>query len=168
MTATILTLIVLPALYTIIEGRPKKDQNMKNSEPALAQTILPMMLVVALSTCLFGCSMFESKANVSPTGSDAGKQTDDRGNPVAAGPNAGKDKRPGVSSTSNGIAAEDKAYSAPLLVDLTGAQEQEIGLVIAEAKHGDVLKTVESPGRVGPNSEFSRLVSTPSPGRATE
>jgi cobalt-zinc-cadmium resistance protein CzcA len=157
LTATILTLIVLPALYTIIEGRSKKDQNMKSSEPALAVSILPFLVVIALSGCLTGCSLFqEGKATVSPVETTTIKT------------NANPDGRGGVSTNSNGIAAEEKAENAPLMVNLTDAQEKEIGLVLAEAKQGYVLKTVESPGRVGPDAEFSRLVSTPSAGRAIE
>jgi heavy metal efflux system protein len=156
LTATVLTLIVLPALYTIIEGRSKKDQNMKSSEPALTVSIVPFLVMIVLSGCLTGCSLFqEGKATVT-TGESTIKT------------NANPDGRMGASTNSNGIAAMDKAENAPLMVDLTGAQEKEVGLVMAEAKRGYLLKTVESPGRVGPDAEFSRLVSTPSAGRAIE
>ncbi len=57
---------------------------------------------------------------------------------------------------------------APVRVTLDEAQKQEIGLAVAEVRRGLVYKTVDSPGRVGPDAEQSRAVSTPSAGRAVE
>ncbi len=56
----------------------------------------------------------------------------------------------------------------PLTVSIDDAQAQEIGLETATVKQGFIYKTVDTPGRVGPNAELSRLVSTPSAGRVIE
>jgi cobalt-zinc-cadmium efflux system membrane fusion protein len=111
---------------------------------------------------LTGCSLFQDgHATVSPTESTIKTNANPDGKDE-------KSSKHGISTNSNGIAAMDKEENAPLLVNLTDAQEKEVGLVMAQAKQGFVLKTVESPGRVGPNAELSRLVSTPSAGRAIE
>ena len=153
LTATVLTLIVLPVLYTIFEGGSKKDETMKTPETAaLAHIILPLLLVGTLAGCLMGCSSLpEGKASVS----------NDTVAPSTS--SALSDKHDQASK-----APSPQAADGPLVVNLTNGQEKEIGLKLVEVKRGDILKTVESPGRVGPNAEFSRLVSTPSAGRAIE
>jgi len=56
----------------------------------------------------------------------------------------------------------------PVSVSLNEAQKREIGLQLTAVRHGLIHKIVESPGQVQPNAELSRLVSTPSAGRAIE
>ncbi|HZT35022.1 MAG TPA: efflux RND transporter periplasmic adaptor subunit, partial [Nitrososphaera sp.] len=77
---------------------------------------------------------------------------------------------PPESSTTN-ISFDQPAKSKIDVLDkvsIDAAQAKEIGLEIGEVKHGFIIKTVEAPGSVGPDAELSRLVSTPSAGRATE
>ncbi len=71
-------------------------------------------------------------------------------------------------ATSSADRSQNAADKGPVSVSIDDKQKQEIGLQVVEVKQGLVYKTVESPGRVGPNAELSRLVSTPSAGRAIE
>jgi cobalt-zinc-cadmium efflux system membrane fusion protein len=64
--------------------------------------------------------------------------------------------------------APGSSSKVPPNVVIDQAQKNEIDLKLAEVKSGFVYKTVDSPGRVGPNAELSTLVSTPSAGRALE
>ena len=54
------------------------------------------------------------------------------------------------------------------IVTVDSVQAKEIGLETADVKQGYIFKTVDAPGRVVPNAELSRLISTPSPGRVIE
>jgi cobalt-zinc-cadmium efflux system membrane fusion protein len=63
---------------------------------------------------------------------------------------------------------QTRETKGPVSVDVDDAQKHEIGLATAVAKRGLVYKTVESPGRVGPDAEQSRAVSTPSAGRVAD
>jgi cobalt-zinc-cadmium efflux system membrane fusion protein len=58
--------------------------------------------------------------------------------------------------------------SDPSIVTVDSEQAREIGLETTEVKQGYIYKTIDAPGRVVPNAELSRLISTPSPGRVTE
>ncbi len=53
-------------------------------------------------------------------------------------------------------------------VTINAAQAKEIDLQTAIVKQGFIYKVVDAPGRVVPNAELSRLVSTPSSGRVIE
>lgn len=53
-------------------------------------------------------------------------------------------------------------------VSIDQAQANEIGLQTANVRQGYIYKTVDAPGRVVPNAELCRLVSTPSAGRVIE
>ncbi len=67
----------------------------------------------------------------------------------------------------NTTSSSDSKDSSTTVV-LSEDQEKEIGLQTIEVRNGFIKKIVEATGRVAPNAELSRLVSTPSPGRATE
>lgn len=60
------------------------------------------------------------------------------------------------------------ASSSAVIVTVDASQRKEIDLQITAVKRGLVHKTVECPGRVGPDAEQTRAVSTPSAGRAVE
>lgn len=144
MSATVLTLIVLPSLYTIIETQQKKDPNMQQSSPVLTHGIMPFIVMALTCTFLTGCNgqTISMPAVHLPT-QDA--------TPIAQ----------------DGSAAQ-AATSGPVTVAIDSKQESEIGLKLTEARHGYIYKTIESPGRVQPNAEMSTAVSTPSAGRVTE
>ncbi len=128
LTATVLTLIVLPAIYTVIETQSNKDPKMIKPNQQLSNGFLSLMAICICSCILAAC-----------TSEQAPSQT-----------------APGSSS------------KVPPNVVIDQAQKNEIDLKLAEVKSGFVYKTVDSPGRVGPNAELSTLVSTPSAGRALE
>src|SRR5581483_10624544 len=117
-----------------------KQESGKNGSSCLI-SLLPILSLLALA----GCST--SALTTSP--------------PSAAPPE---------SSTTN-ISFDQPAKSKIDVLDkvsIDAAQAKEIGLEIGEVKHGFIIKTVEAPGSVGRDAELSRLVSTPSAGRATE
>ncbi len=154
MSATVLTLLVLPAIYTVIESNAFfKGRNMPNPDPdpILARSLAPLLALSLFSFSLFGCSSAqESKALSAITHAAPGS---------------------GAESPDSQDAGEDAtrvAPKGPVSVDVDSNQAKEIGLKIIEVTRGYILKTVDSPGRVGPNAELTRLVSTPSPGRAIE
>ncbi len=72
------------------------------------------------------------------------------------------------SKTSSVLESPHMVSTNSVSVSLGEAQKQEIGLKIAEVRTGLIYKTVEAPGRVGPDAELLTLVSTPSAGRAIE
>ncbi len=72
------------------------------------------------------------------------------------------------SSEQNVTGAPNATVNQPLIVSIDDVQAKEIGLETAEVKQGYIYKTVDAPGRVGPNAELCRLVSTPSAGRVVE
>jgi heavy metal efflux system protein len=148
MSATVLTLLVLPAIYTVIEGHTRKDRHMPNAEPdpVLMHSILPLLALSLFSFSLFGCSSAQESKALSAITHSAPDASQD-----LPAPDATRDPPKG-----------------PVTVDIDQTQQKEIGLKLAEVKRGFICKTVDSPGRVGPNAELTRLVSTPSPGRAIE
>jgi cobalt-zinc-cadmium resistance protein CzcA len=142
-SATVLTLIALPALYTAIH-RTGKDKNMHRSSPALTHSILPFLAVMALSMCtLTGCTHETKALSIA-------------------------DPRPAISISSDTRPPTKTVSSDNVSVSINENQEREIGLKVGEVKRGFIAKTIESTGRVQPNAELSTLVSTPSPGRATQ
>ncbi len=152
LSATALTLIVLPALYTIIHGRSHKDQNMQKPGSVLAHSILPLLALGVLSLSLDGCSYVpESKAIIKNDIANVDTVSLMSAESAAERHNRAKSVEGGASK-----------------VQLNEAQESEIGLKVVPVHRGFIYKTVEAPGRVGPNAELSRLVSTPSAGRAVD
>jgi cobalt-zinc-cadmium resistance protein CzcA len=145
LSATVLTLVVLPAIYTVIEGHSKKnkDRMMHQSQKVSIHGFLPFIAVLIASVNLSGCSSTgDLKAiNISPPKQTTGETADEQS--VRSGDSA-------------------------LTVSLSDAQESEVGLKLIEARRGLVYKSIESPGRVQPNAELSTLVSTPSAGRVVE
>ncbi len=131
LTATVLTLIVLPAIYTVIQNHSNKDPKMIKPNQLLAKGLAALIAVSLCTAILAGCT---------------------------SAPNTSQ------------ISATDKTLNnkQSLSVSIDQAQNNEIGLKVVEARSGLVYKTVDSPGRVGPNAELSTLVSTPSAGRAIE
>jgi heavy metal efflux system protein len=148
LSATVLTLIVLPAIYTVIERHTDKDQDVKKSDPvALAHSFVPILALSLLTLCLTGCQAVpETKAALTNLHINTYTFPSDKH------PDAGPSKTAESSDT----------------VSINDAQKQEISLKTAPVTQGFIYKTVDSPGRVGPNAELSRLVSTPSAGRAIE
>jgi multidrug efflux pump subunit AcrA (membrane-fusion protein) len=143
LSATVLTLVVLPAIYTVIENHSGKDQNVKKPDPVLTHSFMPILALGLVSCFLTGCGgMSETKA-----------LTNLHINTYSFP----SDKPPELLKS---------AQEPP--ATLTLAQQHEINLKTAEVTKGFIYKTVDSPGRVGPNAELSRLVSTPSAGRAIE
>ncbi|PWT94460.1 MAG: hypothetical protein C5B53_13140 [Candidatus Melainabacteria bacterium] len=146
LSATVLTLVVLPAIYTVIESHSKKnkDRMMHQSQKVTIHSFMPFIAALVVSASLSGCnSASEIKAiNILP-----GKQ-----------------------ATEGETANEQSPRSADGLptVSLSDAQENEVGLKLIDARRGLVYKSIESPGRVQPNAELSTMVSTPSAGRAVE
>lgn len=154
MSATVLTLIVLPAIYTVIERDAKKDKDMPRSGQVLTHGLLPFLLI-GLSTLFMGaCSPLEGKGNSI--------------NPLNASNNPGANANKG----SNTEASDDGSSGADAKDDgnvtLNDSQQKGIALRVTRAERGLVHKTVEATGRVGPNAESTTVVSTPSAGRAVE
>lgn len=146
LSATALTLVVLPALYTMINRSNKENRRMPQSHPASLQSFLPFLAILVLSAALTGCS----------------SSPDSKAAPVSPD-NASSDKSQNSSLTGS---LKVVATKGPILVSIDEAQKKEIGLKLAPAKIGVVYNTVECPGEVQPNAELATLVSTPSPGRA--
>ncbi len=72
-------------------------------------------------------------------------------------------------STDQGISGAPSVTSDDSVsVSIDDEQTKEIGLEIATVRQGSIYKIVDAPGHIGPNAELSRLVSTPSAGRAVE
>jgi cobalt-zinc-cadmium resistance protein CzcA len=150
MTATALTLVVLPALYTMIERNTKKDKDMPKPDqldPVTNTGIAPLIALVIMACTLTGCTQSASSVSGGESAPPA---------VTPATPANKVDFRPAVTT------------QGPVVVTLDDNQKKEINLQIAQVKRGNILKTVESTGRVGPNAELSTLVSTPSAGRAVE
>jgi cobalt-zinc-cadmium resistance protein CzcA len=151
LSATVLTLIVLPAIYTVIENHSDKDQDVKKPDPVLAHSFLPIFALGLLTCFLTGCSALpETKALSNLHNRLPGVNTY----------SFPSDKPPDID--------HPKTAEGPSVLTLDDAQKREINLKTAEVTKGYIYKTVDSPGRVGPNAELSRLVSTPSAGRALE
>ncbi|HEY9679369.1 MAG TPA: CusA/CzcA family heavy metal efflux RND transporter [Drouetiella sp.] len=141
LSATALTLVVLPAMYTLIHKEKRKADP---QTPALETTLASLAVLALASLTLSGCNpAHPSQASLLR----------------AAHVN--------TAATPNTIKV-DHAPNNAVEVELTPAQIQDVGLQTALAHQGTVDKTIDSPGRVGPNAEQSVLVSTPSAGRATE
>ncbi len=148
LSATVLTLIVLPVLYTMMEGRSNKDRNMTKQDPVLMHALIPFIAISLLACSLTGCSLLpEGKASISNMLSHVNTVS----TPQVPFSNAVPDSTP-----------------RSLTAQINPAQEKEIGLKVVQVKRGHVYKTVDSPGRVAPNAELTTLVSTPSSGRALE
>jgi multidrug efflux pump subunit AcrA (membrane-fusion protein) len=143
MSATVLKLIVLPTLYALVERRAER-LTAKAQDPVLLKSLVPLLAVSLLSCTLTGCTP-GSKASISST---AHVDTTSPPQPPDNKPRA-------IGSTSQDI-----------LID--AAQSKEVGLRTEPVSVGVIYKTVDSPGRVSPNAELTTLVSTPSPGRASE
>jgi cobalt-zinc-cadmium resistance protein CzcA len=146
LSATVLTLVVLPAMYTMIEGISKKDRNMTKATPVLTH-LFPLLALALCGLTLTGCSQ---------PGANKAEITNNQHSSVGV-------SIPVVVPNSDQSTGDDKG---PTSVDINDAQKQDINLETVPVKQGFIYKTVDSPGRVGPNAELSRLVSTPSPGRA--
>ncbi len=211
MTATALTLVVLPALYTMIEKDTKKDKDMAKPDQTPKLDEMP--------THPEGVGAHDARMTAphpivevdETTSADGGKSADginNADNAIKQEPPTKPDKgidgitpligllllagstlsgcTPSAMPSSNSspepaphavasIPADSKsdfrpavATQGPVVVTLNDDQKREINLQIAEVKKGEIHKTVESTGRVGPNAELSTLVSTPSAGRAVE
>ncbi|MBX9725554.1 MAG: efflux RND transporter periplasmic adaptor subunit, partial [Candidatus Obscuribacterales bacterium] len=145
LSATFLTLIVLPVIYSVVERDKKKDPDMPKPDAVLAQGLLPFLVIgisiAALSSCTSPDGKNLSVASVATAFS-----------PKEAPADKSKKSAPSSSDT----------------VMLDENQQKEIGLEIATAHEGLIYKSVDATGRVGPNAELSNQVSTPSPGRAVE
>jgi heavy metal efflux system protein len=146
LSATALTLVVIPVLYTMIEGRSKKDTDMTKQDPVMTHALIPFIALALLSPCLSGCSGIQESKTLA---ANMLSHLNTVSNPPV--PLTTPELNPGAIS-----------------VDLTATQAKEISLQIIKAKEGMLYKTVDSPGRVAPNAELTTLVSTPSPGRAVE
>jgi cobalt-zinc-cadmium resistance protein CzcA len=144
-SATFLTLLVLPALYTLFN----KDRAMPNSSQSkLASTAVSILALALMALPLTGCSMMPPCS--AQTVSIFPQQRTANNKVVSHAP----------SSSSSG--------SKNFVVTLNDGQMKEIKLTTTAVKKGTVNVNVLAPGRVGPNAELSRLVSTPSAGRAVE
>jgi cobalt-zinc-cadmium resistance protein CzcA len=154
MSATVLTLVVLPALYTLVNR--SKDRSMPQSNPVMVHGIWPIIGCLLLAGTLSGCSSHALSLNAVPGSASMPKplSATNTGGPGSQTPPAVNTGQ--VKTNENGLAE----------VTLTDAQKSEIGLDETPVKHGYVYNTIESPGQVQPNSELSAQVSTPSAGRA--
>jgi cobalt-zinc-cadmium efflux system membrane fusion protein len=151
LSATMLTLIVLPTIYSIIQKGSSKDQQMTKPNPVLTHSIILFAAMTVAISCLTGCSSQDGKAmSLEKSALSFIEQ-----------------KRPEQENKED-EEAKPKSTPGPLTVSLDQAQFDGSHLKITPVKKGMIVKTVDSPGRVGPNSELSRLVSTPSAGRAVE
>ncbi|MDR3615928.1 MAG: CusA/CzcA family heavy metal efflux RND transporter [Candidatus Obscuribacterales bacterium] len=147
LSATVLTLVVLPAMYTMIFGNSKKDQDMtKPAAPAMTH-LIPILALALCGMTLTGCSQ------------PAAKKIEITNNKLSS---TGESIPVNVPNSDQST-GDDKG---PLRVQIDDAQKNNIKLETVPVKQGFIYKTVDSPGRVGPNAETSRLVSTPSAGRA--
>ncbi len=141
MSATVLTLIILPVLYIVFETYLNKEFLMRFlPHKSTTQLIIGSIIVLSL---VQGCS---NNSNNNKNVNDSIIHT------VKAA-----DRRPLL-----------PPVIKPTIINLTNAQISEISLKLACACEDYIQEYVESPGRVGPNSELSRLVSTPSSGRAVK
>ncbi len=146
LSATVLTLVVLPAIYTVLENHSRKDQSMKAQQPVLVQgTSLILMIFFAVFS-MTGCSAMPE-----------GKALSNLHLNTFSFPS---EKPPEIEPK--------KVSNGPMVVSIDQAQRDEIHLKTAKVTTGYIYETVDCPGRVGPNAELSRLVSTPSAGRAIE
>ncbi|HEY9757531.1 MAG TPA: CusA/CzcA family heavy metal efflux RND transporter [Oculatellaceae cyanobacterium] len=146
-SATVLTLLVLPALYILFN----KDRAMPNSSQSkLASTVVSIIALVMVSLSVTGCSTMPpcsaQTVSIFPQQRTANK----------------------LNGQSHAAAASSSSDGKNVVVTLDDAQMKEIKLSTTPVKKGLVSITVLAPGRVGPNAELSRLVSTPSAGRAVE
>jgi cobalt-zinc-cadmium resistance protein CzcA len=151
MSATFLTLVVLPALYTLIEKSSKKDNNDMNKQdpgPVLVHSFAPLIFLCLAASCLSGC----------------GELPDVKAISLSKLAHLNTVSTPPIPFSKR----DDGSTLGQISVKIDSAQAREIGLQVMQVKSGLISKTVDSPGRVAPNAELTTLVSTPSPGRAVE
>lgn len=154
LSATVLTLIVLPTIYTLLQKVAPKDQQMTKPNPVLTHSIIMFAAMSIAMACLSGCSNQDGKAM-----SLQNKALDLMGQKKEKDEEKQEDKDANLSKQST---------VGPLTITLSDQQVKNAGLTILKVKTGELIKTVDSPGSIKPNAELSRLVSTPSAGRAVE
>ncbi len=136
LSATVLTLIVLPVLYIVFETYLNKEFFMKIIHHKHNANLSIFLLIVLFG--IQGCSSNTiSNKIIKPV-------------PVEQ------------------LRSATPVVPTATIINLSPAQENEIDLKLTTVKEDYIHEYVESPGRVGPNAELSRLVSTPSAGRAAQ
>jgi heavy metal efflux system protein len=145
MTATVLTLVILPAIYTLIHHDADKDTFDKPAAVTAdaQQIVIGLLACVIASFALTGCSLSQEGHAVTSTPEKVEA-------PVAAY----KPSKPGDGQV--------------VRVDLEKTQEKEIGIQTEVAKCGLITKTIDAPGIVQPAQNNVRQIATPSAGRAIE
>jgi cobalt-zinc-cadmium resistance protein CzcA len=149
-SATLLTLVILPTLYTMLQNRPKDNPPSSQPQPVLSHmhSFLPFLFALLLCPLLSACST----ENASKATTTTVKQIDK--NAANEAPTPYLASKPG-----DGQAVQ---------VNIDSTQEKEIGLQLTQVRHGFIDKSVEAPGRVQPNANNQRQIATPSAGRAVE
>jgi cobalt-zinc-cadmium resistance protein CzcA len=145
MTATILTLVILPSIYTLIHHDSDRDTFEKpKPEKEGAQIVIGLLACLIAGLGLTGCSLSpEGHAVASSTPPDNTEQ-------VASY----KPSKPGDGQI--------------VRVSLENNQEKEIGIQLESVKSGLISKTTDAPGIVQPAQNNVRQIATPSAGRAIE
>jgi len=145
-TATVLTLVILPSIYTLIHHDADRDtfEKPEKEKEAAPQIIIGLLACLLASFSLSGCSQGNAV-----TSTPSAPSTDS-----AESPSTYQPSKPGDGQV--------------VRVTLENNQEKEIGIQVEAAKCGLITKTTDAPGIVQPAQNDVRQIATPSAGRAIE